>query len=462
MLLLLAALACDKSEPPTSTLVETWPATDSTPSGSDDTEATGTTDTSTGATDDTSTGGTTDTQPTDTTDTTDTVDTAPPPGELLIEQIKTDGSEIGEAALIIGPDGTTVLIDVADAIDAPKVLEAIDHHLAERQIDWVILTHYHSDHVGGFASLFEPSEANGGDPIAVTNAVIHRGPFDLDRRGVHVDQYEEACTLLTSDAWEPARMELCDGKERGSCDLMGAGGPWPVSSCDGVFKGDLVDPSDDGEGNITSIDLGEGATLALFLVNGYLNVEGEPVNSSEGGAPIGYTTIGDENARSIGGFVSHGHFRYVFGGDIPGETPNIEGFIVDNGASIKLPDGTPALPEGSVDILQANHHGFRFATNQAWIDWLAPLDGQTRNMIFGSSFEHDGAPDQGVLDRAAENLGGGWLWVTQLGRGAGEHEQVRCRDRAVVVETADGGDSYLMYDRLADEKGEILSFDSTR
>jgi len=457
MLLLLTLLACDDSPPPSSTVLETWPAPDIT-SHPDDTETSAPADDTTGE----------DTEPpTDTTDTTDTTetaetaDTAPPPGELLIEQIKTDGSEIGEAALVIGPDGTTVLIDIADDIDASKVLEAIDHHLPERQVDWVILTHYHSDHVGGFAALFEPSEVNGGSPIGVTNSVIHRGPFDLDRRGLHADEFEAACTLLVSEAWEPARMELCDGEERGPCDLLGTG-PWPVSSCDGVFMGDIADPSDDGEGHITRIDLGAGASMSLFLVNGYLNVDGEPLTSAEGGAAIGYTSIGDENARSIGGFISYGHFRYVFGGDIPGERPNIEGFVVDNGAALKLPDGTPALPEGGVDIIQANHHGFRQASNQDWLDWLAPLDGQTRNMVFGSSYEHDGAPSQDVLDRAAENMGGGFLWVTQMGRLAGEHEQVRCRDRAVVVQTLEGGDSYQMYDRLEDKTGELLTFDSTR
>ncbi|MDP7114833.1 MAG: MBL fold metallo-hydrolase [Myxococcota bacterium] len=97
------------------------------------------------------------------------------PGELLIEQIGLTGEAIGEAALVVGPDGTTVLIDVGNDAHAGRVLGALERHGDSAAVDWVLLTHYHADHIGGFDKLFEPSAANDGEPTGIRQKVLTRG-----------------------------------------------------------------------------------------------------------------------------------------------------------------------------------------------------------------------------------------------------------------------------------------------
>ncbi|MBW1881035.1 MAG: MBL fold metallo-hydrolase, partial [Deltaproteobacteria bacterium] len=96
----------------------------------------------------------------------------PPPTDLVIEQIRTRAPSIGEATLIVGPDGTSVLIDVANDAHDGAVREAIQTHVGTLRVDWVVLTHYHADHIGGFDALFDPDDK---EPVTVARGVVVRG-----------------------------------------------------------------------------------------------------------------------------------------------------------------------------------------------------------------------------------------------------------------------------------------------
>ena len=73
-------------------------------------------------------------------------------GTLDIHQISTGR---GNAALIVLPDGTTVLVDAGPGGDV--IAHYIERMLAPApvRLDYAVLTHFHSDHVGGIAEVGE-------------------------------------------------------------------------------------------------------------------------------------------------------------------------------------------------------------------------------------------------------------------------------------------------------------------
>jgi beta-lactamase superfamily II metal-dependent hydrolase len=72
-------------------------------------------------------------------------------GTLDIHQIATGQ---GNAAFVVMPDGTTLLVDAGGT--AAGIARYIDHVLpsgATRRLDYVVITHFHSDHIGAIAEL---------------------------------------------------------------------------------------------------------------------------------------------------------------------------------------------------------------------------------------------------------------------------------------------------------------------
>ncbi len=75
-----------------------------------------------------------------------------PDAELWIVQIDIDSLALGEAALVIGPDGRSLLIDVGNDSHAAAVEAAVDRYLGHAP-DHVVLTHHHADHIGAIDEL---------------------------------------------------------------------------------------------------------------------------------------------------------------------------------------------------------------------------------------------------------------------------------------------------------------------
>jgi competence protein ComEC len=66
--------------------------------------------------------------------------------------------EGGQATLILSPSGQSLLIDTGwpgyEGRDADRIV-AVAHQLGLKQIDYVLITHYHRDHVGGVPQLVD-------------------------------------------------------------------------------------------------------------------------------------------------------------------------------------------------------------------------------------------------------------------------------------------------------------------
>jgi len=75
------------------------------------------------------------------------------PGKLTVDFIDVEG---GQSTLFITPTGQSLLIDTGwaghDSRDADRIVAAA-HKAGLKRIDYVLITHYHADHVGGVSNL---------------------------------------------------------------------------------------------------------------------------------------------------------------------------------------------------------------------------------------------------------------------------------------------------------------------
>lgn len=183
-------------------------------------------------------------------------DSANPEGErgtLALVQLDCDGW-IGESMLIVGPNGTSVLLDVGNDGHADYISAAVRARTARGEVDATVLTHFHEDHAGGF------------DKLSVeTGTLVSRGDVGLDAAN------------LPGGWTESARADLCDAN---ACTL-----PW-------------------------TLELGEGATFEVWAANGW-------AGNDEAFSSFTADDDG-ENARSLVGVVRWGSFSYLWNGDLTG------------------------------------------------------------------------------------------------------------------------------------------------
>lgn len=176
--------------------------------------------------------------------------------------------EGGQATLVVSPSGQSLLIDTGwpgnEGRDADRILAAA-HQAGLQQIDYVLITHYHRDHVGGVPQLV--------DGIKVGTFLDH-GPNLEDSEVTRADYaaYEKAIAGHAHVTVKPGWILPIKGIE---VRVLSA-------------AGDLI----------TSPLAGAGEA------NSYC--KGEP------GAPDDAT----ENARSIGILITYGKFRFLDLGDL--------------------------------------------------------------------------------------------------------------------------------------------------
>ncbi|MBW2703300.1 MAG: MBL fold metallo-hydrolase [Deltaproteobacteria bacterium] len=363
--------------------------------------------------------------------------------QLIIEQIGIDNM-MGESALIVGPDGTSVIIDTGGgSYHHDEILGAVDRWLDARSVDWVILTHFHADHVGGFAGLFKPEGGSGSEAISVRRGVIHRGLYDLNGDFISNDSAcRSMCEALADPAWNGKIFTLCEGAAPFSCDGEGAASPWPADDCSGLLLGDLEQLSDDEDGVLSYLSLGGNAYLTFFHANAHVATNAGVLSAEDEGLSVGWGGTGPENNRSLGGVVEWGQFRFSFHGDLSSQ---IEDYI--EGYKDQLAPGPlgQILPEGSLDATKLSHHGLIGSTGDGWLDWLWPDDGHDRNALVGTNTGYFFSPSTQVMANLENLLGEGWIWVTHDGVVPGDNPRKRLLSSSAVIRVEEAGAVYEVF-----------------
>jgi beta-lactamase superfamily II metal-dependent hydrolase len=235
---------------------------------------------------------------------------AEPPKSLLIYVVDVEG---GQATLFVTPAGESLLIDTGwddnNGRDADRIVAAAkDAGLTK--IDYVLITHYHQDHVGGAPQLAERFSVGG---------FIDHGP-----------------NRETSDAKTAARAKDYQ-------DLLATG----------KFKHITVKPGDTLpiHGADFTIVSGDGNLLEKPLPGaGQANSNCQEVKQP----PADHT----ENEHSLGLVMNFGKLRLVDLGDLPWAKE----------AALMC----PANKLGKADIYIATHHGLYYSGSPALVHGIAP------------------------------------------------------------------------------------------
>ncbi|MEW5851251.1 MAG: MBL fold metallo-hydrolase [Myxococcota bacterium] len=357
-------------------------------------------------------------------------------GELTVIQLALPPGptlKMGEAAILVGPDGTVVLVDVGSSAHDDDVRDALSEVNAAlgrpaRQVEWVVLTHFHGDHVGAVADLLD-----GNDALQVVHGVVHRGLVDVGP-GANEDDVEALCQLLRGPLASVDR-PLCRAAGERPCG--GDGDVHAAVECAGLQLGNLLSTEDDALQETSFIPLGDGARLTLLGADGFISNGAQPVAPTA----FGHHDTNEENARSVVAWVAHGAFRYFFAGDLTGSgasgEPDVESPLV--GAAQDVFFGVLGA-----DVIHASHHARKTSSNVTLVAALAPSDGKSRNVLAGINEIYVGSPHDEVVRAWADGarLGSGMIWVTDRAPGGATHAALVEADGDVVVQTVQGGRGY--------------------
>lgn len=207
--------------------------------------------------------------------------------------------EGGEATLFVSPTGESLLVDTGwpdfDGRDADRIL-AVAKHAGIRQIDHLVITHYHADHVGGTAQL---------DARLPIRHFIDRGPTASEDERTQYDAYSPIRSRGRRTEVKAGDAIAMDGL---GVRVIAAGGsvlPAPLS----------------GQGSANPF-------CADFKRQG-TDITGR---AADGG-----------DSRSLSLFLTYGRFRTIIMGDL---TWNKEFELM-----------CPTNPLGDVDVYLVSHHG---------------------------------------------------------------------------------------------------------
>jgi competence protein ComEC len=226
---------------------------------------------------------------------------------LDIYFIDTEG---GLSALYVSPTGESLLIDTGNpgGRDTDRIMAVLDK-AGVKQIDHLILTHYHVDHVGGLEELAKR--------ISIKHFIDH-GPTSEPREQVPGFQamYAKMNSKVQHTVAKP-------------------GDKIPVSGLD------------------VTVVTSNGDVIKKPLPGG-----GKPNPACAGFTPRDESRVDPDNVRSVGVVIDYGKFRTINLGDF---TYNAEQELM-----------CPNNPIGTVDLYLTSHHGIDQSGSAALVHGLHP------------------------------------------------------------------------------------------
>ncbi len=224
--------------------------------------------------------------------------------------------EGGEATLFVAPSGESMLVDTGwpgfDGRDADRIA-AVARQAGVTQIDHLIVTHFHTDHMGGAMQL--------ADRLPILRFIDH---------GATVDQGDRARAAFA--VYSTLRND-------GTHDVARPGDRIPVAGLDvRIIASD---------GSVLTTPLSNAGNTNRFCED--FTFHGEDITSRFGDA---------EDQRSVSAFIGFGRFRTLIMGDL---TWNKEHALM-----------CPVNTIGTVELYLVSHHGSDTSGSEALVHALGP------------------------------------------------------------------------------------------
>jgi beta-lactamase superfamily II metal-dependent hydrolase len=285
------------------------------------------------------------------------------PGILDIHQI---GTGRGNAALLVFPDGTSLLVDAGDGNPDPpaganrvpdgsrsagewiaRYARRMLSHQADPAIDYGLLTHFHGDHMGGVGPA-TPTEPGGEYRLTgITDVVSHMPIRTMLDRGWPDYTYPRPLDNAMMDNYR-AFLEV-EGARRG-------------------MTVERLEP-----GRADQIVLRHDPDRYPNFTVRNVAANGEVWTGAGDGTHNHFPALADipredwptENECSLAIRVSYGAFDFYTGGDMPGQpAPGLPSW-----QNVERP---VAEAVGAVDVAVANHHGIGDTTIPFFVRSLRP------------------------------------------------------------------------------------------
>lgn len=310
----------------------------------------------------------------------------------------------GDAQLIVGPTGKTLLIDLGENAWNAKGVNTNATAVAAQirsicgtgsspvHLDYVMNSHLHLDHIGypknptdtealgnGIYQLLTPT-ATGGLGFTVGQLIDRDGGTWTDANGNGTCDIGTSAAPAPEVAWHNVGTTSQTAR-RWICWLYG-----PASQPDrAAIDGKVLTLTN--SGTWPTLDLGGGASAAIVMSNakGVMQADGTtPVSGDHSTA----ATPPSENDYSTGVRVTFGGYSYATAGDSDGEYVT-SGF----GYTYNDVESTLVSKMGKVETVRANHHGSSHSSANRYVTGLDP---QTSVISCGAnSYGH---PANRVLD----------------------------------------------------------------
>ena len=228
----------------------------------------------------------------------------------------------GDSTLIVSPTSKTLLFDAGETywnshIDADTIGPYIQSVLGCKQLDYVVISHFHVDHIG---------------------YVDYGGLWNL----VEVQGFTVGTTLLRDYNTYLGSSSNTFTNWKTYLEGSGLTKLHPVTAIEGTGQ----------------INLGGGVAFTILTVDG--NGELMPGNFSADPAPP------SENDYSIGALISYGAFDEWLGGDLDGQ------FYKESGYSYHDIELSVSREVGDVDVYRVHHHGSDHSNSATFVNQLNP------------------------------------------------------------------------------------------
>jgi beta-lactamase superfamily II metal-dependent hydrolase len=286
----------------------------------------------------------------------------------------------GDAAFFVLPDGTTMLVDAGESTeDDPRTLserntprmpntsklayEWIVDYIQQfapaskkPEIDYALITHFHSDHFGQTNSYGPISEKGGyqltglvgvGELVTIKK-MLDRDYPDYNNSAVNFGTKEDLQNLLKS------------ASAREASYINSALNYWKFLEFQKTSNGMEVEKFSPGK--LNQLHLQHAEKYPTFSIR---NIQGNGWAWTGVAEEVFDLKSTNENDLSLGFKLTYGDFDYFTGGDISGVGPYGE-------ANFNSVESNIAPVIGPVDVATLNHHGNRDSQNHYYVRTLRP------------------------------------------------------------------------------------------
>ena len=224
--------------------------------------------------------------------------------------------EGGEATLFVSPSGESLLVDAGwpglEGRDADRIA-AVAREAGVTQIDYLLVTHFHTDHMGGAMQLAER--------LSIRHFIDHGETVDTEERRAAFEVYT-------------------DLRSQGLHRALAPGDTLPMAGLDVVIMAS--------GGAVLDAPLGGAGGGPNPYCDGF-TFQGEEITSRYGNA---------EDDQSVATFVGFGRFRSVIMGDLNWNREH----------PLMCPDNKI----GTVDLYLVAHHGSETSGSEALVHAIEP------------------------------------------------------------------------------------------